>query len=158
MNGRAGSIIVCAVLALSSTANAQVLLANDETKAAANDARIAEVIAIVERLDQALVTDDRAQFAAVMGKELVVNNPQNAISRPGAAVARNAAGNISYDRYERTIEYAGMRDRFVLLMGGEVVVPKGKDMQVRRRFTDLWEPVDGKWKLSARQATIIPET
>lgn len=156
MKGLSGSSILCAVLALSSAANAQVRIANDETKAAASDARIAEVIAIVERLDQALVTDDRAQFAAVMGKDLVVNNPQNAISRPGAAVARNAAGNISYDRYERTIEYAGMRDRFVLLMGGEVVVPKGKNIEVRRRFTDLWEPVDGKWKLSARQATIIP--
>lgn len=150
-------VIVCASVALPLAANAQVRLANPDVEAATIDPRIAEAIARVGRLDTALVTDDRAAFAASMASDLVVNNPQNRISRPGDAVARNAAGQISYDRYERIIEYAGMRDRYVLLMGEEIVVPKGTRLPVRRRFTDLWEPVDNGWLLSARQATIIAE-
>lgn len=47
----------------------------------------------------------------------------------------------------------------VLLMGEEIVVPKTEDpaaaREMHRRFTDLWKLVDGRWKLTARQATII---
>lgn len=147
--------VILGALIVPISASAQVRLANAEVEAAAEDVSIAEVIASVEKLDAALVSDDRAVFAAVMSPELVVNNPQNGISKPGDAVARNAAGRISYDSYERTIEYAGTRGTFVLLMGGETVVAKGTTERVYRRFTDLWQPTSDGWRLSARQATIV---
>lgn len=143
------------ISALSAPSHAQVTLATPEVQAAAADPRIAAVITRVRQLDTALVDDDRAGFAAAMAENLAVNNPQNGISRPGDAVARNAAGRISYDSYVRTIEYIGMRGNYVLLMGGEVVTPKGTTAPILRRFTDLWEPTDGGWLLSARQATIV---
>lgn len=75
----------------------------------------------------------------------------------GASARRGAAGQISYSRYDRVIDYAGLRGDMVILMGEEIVVPKGPGLvqPMHRRFTDLWTPVDGGWRLTARQATII---
>jgi len=47
----------------------------------------------------------------------------------------------------------------VILMGQETVKPKGKapfaGQTLRRRFTNIWMKRDGRWQLTARQATII---
>ena len=47
----------------------------------------------------------------------------------------------------------------VLLMGLETVKAKGKapfaGQTVRRRFTNIWMKREGRWQLTARQATII---
>lgn len=132
--------------------------ADDEVAAAAKDPRIAAVLAEVDRLDAALIADDRAAFAAAMADDLVVNNPQNRISVHGATLGRSAAGQISYTRYDRTIEHAGLRGDMVLLMGDERVVPKAgptAGTEVRRRFTDLWRRDGDRWRLTARQATIV---
>ncbi|MGC4054280.1 MAG: nuclear transport factor 2 family protein [Paludibaculum sp.] len=106
----------------------------------------------------AAMGDDPAKFAALLADDLAVNNPQNGVSVRNATAQRSFAGKISYSRYDRTIEYAGLRGDMVLLMGEEIVVPKdppGKAHEMHRRFTDLWKQVNGQWKLTARQATII---
>lgn len=109
----------------------------------------------VNRMDAALVKDDHAAFAALLAKDLVVNNPQNGISINGATGNRDTAGLISYSSYVRSIEYAGMRDEMVLLMGDERVVPKGDSpmagKDVRRRFTDLWKM---EWPLGADRSAV----
>jgi len=65
-----------------------------------------------------------------------------------------SAGRIGYSRIERGIEYTGVRGDLVVLMGGQIVVPN-LGREVRRRFTDIWKPQNGRWLLTARQATII---
>lgn len=125
---------------------------------AAKQPVIAAALTAVDAIDKALVTDDTAAFAASLASDLVVNNPQNAISEQGATVAMNLAGRIAYTSYERIIEHAGLRGDMVLLMGEENVVPKAGPMAgkpVKRRFTDLWRLDGGRWVLTARQATII---
>jgi ketosteroid isomerase-like protein len=106
-----------------------------------------------------LIRDDHAAFAALLAKDLVVNNPQNSISIRGATGRRNTSGLISYSSYVRSVEYAGMLGEMVLLMGDERVVPKGDSpmagKEVRRRFTDVWKMEGGQWVLTARQATIV---
>ncbi|MFT3976561.1 MAG: DUF4440 domain-containing protein [Sphingomonas bacterium] len=132
---------------------------NAEVAAAVRDDRIAGALKAVDAIDRAAVTDDHAAFAALLADDLAVNNPQNGVSVRGATGRRSAAGQISYARYDRVIEYAGVRGGMVLLMGEEIVLPKtpaGVSAHgIHRRFTDLWKPVDGGWKLTARQATII---
>lgn len=133
--------------------------AGADVEKASKEPQIAAVLATIDRLDAALVADDRAVFSSLMADELVVNNPGNVISDHGATVRLNAIGRISYSKYDRVIEYAGVRDGMVLLMGEELVVPKPPNplagQQVRRRFTDLWRNVGGRWLLTARQATIV---
>ena len=133
--------------------------ANAEVAAAARDDRIAAALSAVDAIDRAAVSDDHAAFAALLADDLAVNNPQNGVSVRGATGRRSAAGQISYARYDRVIEYAGLRGDMVVLMGEEIVLPKTpggvSTREMHRRFTDLWKPVDGGWKLTARQATVI---
>jgi len=141
------------------TAEAEWRAANQQVSAAAKDSEIAAVLEAVNRIDNALIVDDPPAFASLLAPDLVVNNPQNGISIPGATARRDAAGLITYSKYERSIEYAGKLGDMVMLMGDERVIPKGSapmaGKEVRRRFTDIWKMVSGHWVLAARQATII---
>ncbi len=126
---------------------------------AAKDPKIAAVLEAVSRIDTALLTDDRPAFAAALASDFSVNTPENRVAPRAGVVARNAQGQIAYARYERTIDYAGLRGDMVVLMGEERVTPKGASpdagKRVTRRFTDLWRQEDGRWRLTARQATIL---
>lgn len=148
---------VAAGLLFAAPASAAWTAADPAVAAAAKDARIAGALAAVDRIDQAAIRDDHAAFAALLADDLAVNNPQNGVSVRGATARRGAAGQISYTRYDRVIDYAGLRGDMVILMGEEIVVPTGPGLAqpMHRRFTDLWTPVAGGWRLTARQATII---
>jgi hypothetical protein len=156
-----GALLLLASLSLvlPGTATAEWKAANEQVSAAAKERQIAAVLDAVNRIDNALIVDDRAAFGSFLAPDLVVNNPQNGISIPGATARRNASGLITYSRYMRSIEYAGMLGEMVLLMGDERVVPKGDapmaGKEVRRRFTDVWKMVAGRWVLAVRQATIV---
>lgn len=163
MRASSCKLFVCLVvvgLTAIGTAGAEWKAANQQVSAAAaKDPEIAAVLEAVNRIDNALIADDRGVFAGLLASDLVVNNPQNGISIPGATARRDAAGLITYSRYERSIEYAGKLGDMVMLMGDERVVPKGSapmaGKEVRRRFTDVWKMVSGRWVLAARQATIV---
>jgi ketosteroid isomerase-like protein len=147
------------VLMFTACAMAEWKPANSEVAAAAKEPKIASVLEAVNVIDAAVIKDDHAAFAALLAKDLVVNNPQNSISTSGATGRLNASGRISYSSYVRSVEYAGMLGEMVLLMGDERVVPKGDSpmagKEVRRRFTDVWKMEGGHWVLTARQATIV---
>ena len=147
------------VLIFTASASAEWKAASSEVAAAAKEPKIAAVLEAVNAIDAALIKDDHGAFAALLAKDLVVNNPQNRISISGATGRRNTSGLISYSRYVRSVEYAGMLGEMVLLMGDERVVPKGDSplagKEVRRRFTDVWKMEGGYWVLTARQATIV---
>ena len=141
-------------------AHADWKAASPDVAAAAKDARIAAALAAVDAIDHAASGGDPGAFAALLADDLAVNNPQNGVSVRGATAQRSAAGQISYTRYDRVIEYAALRGDMVLLMGEEIVVPatgaaSAPAPEMHRRFTDLWKPVDGHWRLTARQATVI---
>ena len=152
-------IFLLSALVLSTPATAAWKAGNAEVAQAAKDQRIAGALVAVDAIDRAAVMDDHAAFAALLADDLAVNNPQNGVSVRGSTARRSAAGQISYARYDRVIEYAGLREDMVILMGEEIVLPKRSDgasaQEVHRRFSDLWKPVNGGWKLTARQATII---
>lgn len=146
------------LLALASPAHGEWKPANDAVAQAARDPLVAGALEAAARMDAALIDDDHAAFAGGLAADLVVNNPQNAISMPGDTARLNAEGRIRYDSYLRTIEYAGRRGDLVILMGEERVTRKGApagEIEVRR-FTDIWRQDDGRWRLTARQATRVP--
>jgi ketosteroid isomerase-like protein len=144
---RAIQAVVLALLFVAAPATAEWQAASSEVEAAAMNA-----------IDRAAMGDDPADFAALLADDLAVNNPQNGVSVRGATARRSATGQISYDQYDRIIEYAGLRGDMGLLMGEEIVRPRegpGAGTDVHRRFTDLWKQVEGRWRLTARQATVI---
>lgn|GEM_PF-2950493 len=127
--------LVAVQLTASGTAEAEWKAANQQVSAAAKDAEIGAVLEAVNRIDRALIADDRPAFASFLAPDLVVNNPQNGISIPGATARRDAAGLITYSKYERSIEYAGKLGDMVMLMGDEKVIPKGNAPMAAKRST-----------------------
>ena len=83
------------VLIFTASAMAEWKAANSEVAAAAKEPKIASVLEAVNVIDEALIKDDHAAFAALLAKDLVVNNPQNSISIRGATGQRNTSGLIS---------------------------------------------------------------
>ena len=148
-----------ALLMSAAPANAEWRAANEAVAAAVREPRIAAALEAVTRIDAATISGDAEAFADALASDLAVNNPQNAISKREDTARLAAQGFISYSRYMRTIEYAGLRGDMVVLMGEERVTASGTNPnaghEVVRRFTDLWKQENGAWKLTARQASIV---
>ncbi len=73
-------------------------------------------------------------------------------------MAAFSRGFIRYHSFDRRIEYAGRLGELVVIMGNEILAPKGKAPNagkiVHRRFTDIWRNEQGVWRLALRQATV----
>ena len=120
---------------------------------------IAEVEEIERNLTQSILADDGEAFAAAFGEDCLVHAPNNKINEAKDSIALFNAGLIAYSSFERHVERRAKLGDYVVTMGEETMVPKGKapnaGKTVRRRFTDVWGREDGTWKLKLRQATII---
>lgn len=153
------TLALLSAAALATPCSAAWQAATPEVAEAARSPAVAAAVAQMERLDAAVLADDLATFRGLLADDLVVNNPQNGISQSGGTARRGAGGQISYTRFDRTIEYIGRLGELVVVMGSEDIVPKGNHPQagraIHRRFTDIWRPEGGVFKLAVRQSTVV---
>jgi ketosteroid isomerase-like protein len=126
----------------------------------ASDPRIIAALAARKRLGEVMHAVDIAAVEALMAPDIVVSAPINKVVDRKNIVARLRAQQISYEpEFTETLDFVGVRGDMVVIMGLEIVHPNksapyaGKAEY--RRFTDVWKPFDGVWKLWIRQATII---
>ena len=114
---------------------------------------------------------DRAERDAVLARDLpaierawaddfIVNAPNNQVLKgKKEAVELVRAGILDYASFERDVEAVLIHGETAILMGLETVKPRNKapfaGQTVRRRFTNIWMKRDGRWQLTARQATVI---
>lgn len=136
-----------------------VKFASDEVAAIAKNPIAGEALAARERLDEAFAAQDIDTVSALFAKDLVVNTPANRVARREAVLGFFSAGRMNYDSFETTIEALDVRVDQVVIMGEEVVKPRGTapnaGKTVGRRYTDIWrKESDGRWRLTVRQATI----
>ena len=124
-----------------------------------NDPRIVAALAAQKRLQEVMLAVDLPSVEELMAPDLVVNAPINKVADRANVLARLKANQISYEPdMVRNIDFAGVRGDMVVIMGEEITHPN-KDTPYagkteRRRFTDVWRPFGGVWKLWFRQATI----
>ena len=147
----------CAFLA--GTATMALLFSATAQESSPTDPRVAAVLESQARLGKAMEAKDIPAIEALMAPDLLVHSPINKVVNRDNVIARIRAGQISYEPgVSRHIDFAGLRDNIVVVMGEETVQPNqnaphaGKT--VHRRFTDLWKQTGGSWKLWIRQATI----
>jgi hypothetical protein len=124
-----------------------------------NDPRIMAALAAEKRLQEVMLAVDMPSVEQLMAPDLVVNAPINKVVDRANVLARLKASQISYEpNVVRNIDFAGVRGDMVVIMGEEITHPNknapyaGKTEH--RRFTDVWKPFGGVWKLWFRQATI----
>jgi hypothetical protein len=88
-------------------------------------------------------------------KDFIVTNPFNEIDR--ADRVRN--GSVTYASFQRICEAVKIHGNTAILMGREVVVPKGKSpgagKTINRRYTNIWMKTGNRWRLVARHASVI---
>lgn len=114
----------------------------------------------VEYLMNGKVSEMKKQWAV----DYTVNNPFNVVQ--DAATGPIQTGVLTYSKFERNIERVLLHDSVVIVMGNELVVPKTapKDSShdtsqpIKRRFTNVWMRIDGKWLMIARHASNICST
>lgn len=151
-------LFTCLVLSVS-PAFAAWRATTPSAQEAVKSPRIAAALNAAVEFDKALLSKDVATFEAMFTDSAVVNNPFNKIARKSDAINNMRTGLIDYTSLERMVEYAATRgEHEVLIMGEEALTPVGRakfaGKNVRRRTTEIWTDVSGKWQLSVRQATI----
>jgi hypothetical protein len=154
------AISLAAMVAAAAPADVRMTPANPAAASALKDPRVAAALAARMRVHSALVAGDSAAFGAGFTADAVVNSPFNNVVTAAEAARRSRAGALNYKYVHTSVEYAAARrDDEVVFMGEETYEPaagaRHAGKTVRRRFTDLYRKVRGKWLLSLRQATII---
>jgi len=113
----------------------------------------------VRKLDSlhaaAVLSGDLNEMDKYWTDDFMVTNPFNEIDR--ADRIRN--GTVTYASFQRICEAVQIHENVAILMGKEIVVPKGKSPDagktINRRYTNIWMKINGQWKLVARQASVI---
>ena len=113
----------------------------------------------VRKLDSlhaaAVLSGDLKEMDKYWTEDFMVTNPFNEIDK--ADRIRN--GTVTYSSFQRICEAAKIYENVAILMGKEIVVPKGKSPDsgktINRRYTNIWMNLNGHWKLVARHASVI---
>ena len=133
-------------------------MANESSLGDASDGDLTGALAASKAEVAAILAEDSGAFGDSLASDLIVNSPLGTINRRADTLAAFSAGFIRYGAFDRRIEYAGKLGEFVVIMGQEVLAPKGKaphaGKTVYRRFSDIWRKEQDVWRLALRQATI----
>jgi hypothetical protein len=125
-----------------------------------DDPRIIAALAAQRRYLNTPAGEVATMMEEMLAANAVVNAPVNRVVSRHNIIERAKAGQIAYEpNAVRNIEFAGVRGDHVIIMGEEVVRPTedtpNAGKVVRRRFTDIWVEEQGRWRLQARQATVV---
>lgn len=106
----------------------------------------------------AVLSGDVAEMDRYWTEDFIVNNPFNEIDR--ANRVRNAT--MTYQSFQRICEAVQVHGNTAILMGREIVVPKGTSpgagKTITRRYTNIWMLREGRWRLVARHASNVCAT
>jgi len=113
----------------------------------------------VRKLDSlhaaAVLSGDLKEMDKYWTKDFMVTNPFNEIDN--ADRIRNAT--VTYSSFQRICEAVRIHENVAILMGKEIVIPKGTSPDsgktINRRYTNIWMKIDGHWQLVARHASVI---
>lgn len=113
----------------------------------------------IKRLDvahaDAVLRGDLAALDKLWTEDFRVNNPFNQVDRAD----RIRTGAVTYSSFIREPETVLVHGNTVIVMGREIVVPKGTSPDagktINRRYTNIWMKRSGKWRLIARHASVI---
>jgi hypothetical protein len=108
----------------------------------------------------AILKHDYSTLEKIWAEDFMVNNPSNmVIMGRSIVIDRMKEGVINYSGFERDIEEMMDLGNTVIVMGLETVYPKEgaplAGQKVKRRYTNIWTLVDGKWSIKARHANVI---
>lgn len=118
-----------------------------------------EIRKLEDEAKDAILKKDSLVFSKLFAPGFVINSPANKVETFQELLVRMRAGGIDRSSFEKNIEKITFVDNMAIVMGNEIVVPKGKaanaGMTTKRRYTNIWVKTKDSWQLVARQSTII---
>ena len=113
----------------------------------------------VNKLDllhaDAVLRGDQEAMNKYWTEDFIVTNPFNEIDQAD----RIKKGIVTYSSFIRESEVIKVHENTVIVMGKEIVVPKGSSPDagktINRRYTNIWMKREGTWRLIARHANVI---
>lgn len=147
-------VSVIFIIAAAGLASAQGVKQNEALEQKIRDLDMAQADAVLRK--------DFEAFDRLCAEDFTVNNPWGDITKGRAAVKEQMRSNIiSHTSFLREIESILIRGKTAIVMGRETVVTGESSQEagrtVRRRYTNIWMKRNGKWLLTARHASVIPE-
>jgi len=118
-----------------------------------------DIAAIEHQEAEALVRGDTAALERIWAPDLVITASSNSIRSGAEALGYLKSGQMKLTKLDRRVERIAVHGAVAVAMGEETFVPAagaGAGKTLRRRYTDVYVEEDGRWRLIARQATLIP--
>jgi hypothetical protein len=126
----------------------------------AQDKNVEAEIRKLEQLEvEAIMKNDTVTLSKLWDKDYVVNAPDNMINHAGKSVTNRPVLNRPRLGFVRNVEGISINGNVAFAMGNETVTHEGnqagKQVTVKRRYTNVWILKNDAWKLSARHANIL---
>lgn len=103
--------------------------------------------------------DTTSLFTKYWSPNMVINTPANRVGTLEGTKIGLRTGKLDYSSFERVIEKITCIENIAIVMGHEILKPKGLNDNVgkivTRRFTNIWMKEKDEWRIIARQSTII---
>jgi len=111
-----------------------------------------EIEDLEEQGRRAFLAQDIPTLKRLMSDDFVVNSPLNRINTGDQVLDLLARGVIRHLSYDVHIELIQRHGDVVLVMGRDIVTNLPDGVALHRRFTNVWEPAGGSWRMIARHA------
>ena len=110
-----------------------------------------------------IVDGDAKAQNAFMHQNYILNGPSNRVLRKPDLVKMLAHGKMASERFERVVEGTAITGNIGIVMGSEIVRPgtgsnlgeRFGNVDLKRRFTNVFIFENGAWHFLARQASVV---
>lgn len=103
----------------------------------------------------AFLAADLAALDALWADGFAVNSPLQKVLSKAQVLEALRTGRIRHLAYEFEIEHLSRHGDVVVVMGRDRVIDPPDGTIAHRRFTNIWQSVDGAWRSIARHAQVV---
>jgi len=114
-----------------------------------------EIRAREEALRLAFLNADLRALDALIADDYIVNSTQHKLLAKPLLLQLLETGRLRHLSFESRIETMQRHGDTVVVMGGDRVVDGPERTCATRRFTNLWQLEDGRWRATARHVHVV---
>jgi ketosteroid isomerase-like protein len=115
----------------------------------------AEIRELEEQSRTAFLAGDVETLDRLWADGLLVNSPLEQVNERAGVLALLKSGRIRHTSLEVEIERIIQHGDVVIVMGNDIVTDPPDAKVTRRRFTNVWQLQEGRWRMIARHAQVV---
>jgi heme-degrading monooxygenase HmoA/ketosteroid isomerase-like protein len=113
-----------------------------------------EIRSLEEQARLAFLQADTDTLTRLWADDFTVNSPHEGVHQKAQVLSLLAAGRIRHTIYECEIEQVSRHGDVVVVMGRDRVTDPPDGALTRRRYTNVWQLREGRWRAIARHAQV----